>query len=103
MTGEVEHVELKVVILNRLVWKWNLFDNYDVIIQQRKVGYTLDLAEWQILSKCKPLTTNEFSENSHMAEKNVLYNHAKSSKNNQSRFEEDTNSFLDNNLGLFWD
>ena len=28
-----------------------LFDDYDIIIQQYKIGYTLNLAEWQILSK----------------------------------------------------
>ena len=27
-------------------WKWHFFDDYDVIVQQRKVGCTLNLAEW---------------------------------------------------------
>ena len=46
MIGEVEHVELKSVILDRPGWKWHFFDNNDFIIQQQKVGYALNLAEW---------------------------------------------------------
>jgi len=35
MIGEVEHVELKVRHFK-----------YDLIIQQQRVGYTLNLADW---------------------------------------------------------
>ena len=43
--GEAEHVELKVGHFKKVL-EMALFDDYDVIIQQRKVSCTLNLAEW---------------------------------------------------------
>ena len=41
MIREVEHVELKVRYSKKA-----FFVDYDVMIQQHKVGHTLKLAEW---------------------------------------------------------
>ena len=47
MIGKVEHVKLKVCILNiPCTENGTFFDDYDVITQQRNVAYTLNFAEW---------------------------------------------------------
>ena len=52
MIRGVEHVKLKICHFRKAqYWKLHFFDDYNVIIQQRKVFYTLNLAEWQVLLK----------------------------------------------------
>ena len=52
MIGKVEHVDLKVSHFKQAqYWKLHFFEDYDDIIQQYKVCYTLNWAACQILSK----------------------------------------------------
>ena len=52
MIEKVEHAELKMRHFRQAqYWKWHFCDDYDVIIQQHKVGYISNMAN-QIEKHC---------------------------------------------------